>query len=170
MKPRCFWYASSRSTGDRPVTAIATRSRRLTAVPFQELRNDVHMGHGAWRCGPYIMPVDQQRLFVAEQRRQANGTFLEDKLEVPGNLAACRKRPPLRGHTLDVATELNLFDKERVASRPVFGALVGKAGLVGIRKLSSGSERVRITHKSSADQASQGRLLRWSCSCFDDEP
>ena len=54
-KPRCFLYSISRSIGERAVTAMATRSRRLTAVPFQELRNDVHMGHGALRCGPYIM-------------------------------------------------------------------------------------------------------------------
>jgi hypothetical protein len=55
----------------------------------------------------------------------------------------------VRGHTLDVATELNLFDKKRIASRPILCALVGKAGLVGVRKLSSGSERLRISHKSS---------------------
>ena len=30
-------------------------SRRLTAMPFQELKNDVHMGHGSLRFGPYIM-------------------------------------------------------------------------------------------------------------------
>jgi hypothetical protein len=41
--------------GERAVTAIAARSRRLTATPFQELKNDVHMGHGALRSGPYIM-------------------------------------------------------------------------------------------------------------------
>ena len=54
-KPRCFLYSISRSIGERAVTARATRSRRLTAVPFQEVRNEVHIGHGAWRCGPYIM-------------------------------------------------------------------------------------------------------------------
>jgi len=44
-----------RSTGERAVTAMATRSRRLTAVPFHELKNDVHIGHGVLRWGPYIM-------------------------------------------------------------------------------------------------------------------
>jgi hypothetical protein len=54
-----------------------------------------------------------------------------------------------------VATELNLFDEKRIASRPIFCALIGKAGLVGFCKLSSGSERLRIGHKSSRDKARQ---------------
>jgi hypothetical protein len=41
--------------GERAVTAMATRSRKLTAIPFHALRNEVHMGQGALRCGPYIM-------------------------------------------------------------------------------------------------------------------
>jgi hypothetical protein len=41
--------------GERAVTATATRWRRLIAIPFQAFRNDVHIGHGALRCGPYIM-------------------------------------------------------------------------------------------------------------------
>jgi hypothetical protein len=41
--------------GERAVTTTATRWRRLIAVPFHELRNEVHIGHGPLRCGPYIM-------------------------------------------------------------------------------------------------------------------
>lgn len=55
MKPRCFLKSSSRSMGERAVTAIADRWRKLTAVPFQELKNEVHMGQGVLRSGPYIM-------------------------------------------------------------------------------------------------------------------
>ena len=54
-EPAVFLYSTSRSMGERAVTAIADRSRRLTAMPFQELKNDVHMGHGVLRSGPYIM-------------------------------------------------------------------------------------------------------------------
>jgi hypothetical protein len=48
-------YSISRSIDERAVTAMATRSRRLTAAPFQDVRNDVQLGHGVFRCGPYIM-------------------------------------------------------------------------------------------------------------------
>ena len=34
--------------------AVAARSRKLTAIPFHAQRNEVHMGQGALRCGPYI--------------------------------------------------------------------------------------------------------------------
>ena len=37
------------------VTTIADRSRKLAAVPFHQLKKDVHMGHGAWRSRRYIM-------------------------------------------------------------------------------------------------------------------
>ena len=43
-KPRCFLYSTSRSIGERAVTVMATCSRRLTAVPFQLLRNEVQLG------------------------------------------------------------------------------------------------------------------------------
>jgi hypothetical protein len=41
--------------GERAVTAIADRSRKLMAVPFQELKKDAHIGHGAVRFAPHIM-------------------------------------------------------------------------------------------------------------------
>jgi hypothetical protein len=34
--------------------AVDARSRKLTAIPFHAQRNEVHMGQGALRCGPYI--------------------------------------------------------------------------------------------------------------------
>jgi hypothetical protein len=48
-------YSTSRSIGERAVTTIATRSRRFTAVPFHDVRNDVHTGHTDFRCAPNIM-------------------------------------------------------------------------------------------------------------------
>ena len=50
-KPRCRLYTMRRSMGER---AVAARSRKLTAIPFHAQRNEVHMGQGALRCGPYI--------------------------------------------------------------------------------------------------------------------
>ena len=41
--------------GERAVTAMAQRSRRLTAVPFHALRNDMQTGQGSLRFGPNIM-------------------------------------------------------------------------------------------------------------------
>jgi hypothetical protein len=63
---------------------------------------------------------------------------------------AGRQRAALRGDLLDVETELNFFDRQRIPSGAIFRALIGEAGLVGFCKLSSGSERLRIRHKSSS--------------------
>jgi hypothetical protein len=50
-----------------------------------------------------------------------------------------------------MATELNLFDKQRIASRPIFRAFIGKVGFVGFYKLPGGSERLRVSHQVSKD-------------------
>ena len=34
--------------------AVAARSRKLTAIAVHAQRNEVHLGQGALRCGPYI--------------------------------------------------------------------------------------------------------------------
>jgi hypothetical protein len=44
--------------GERAVTTMATRSFKLTAVPFHELRNVVHIGQGALRWGPIVLSLD----------------------------------------------------------------------------------------------------------------
>ena len=53
--------------GERAVTAMAARSRRFTAIPFHaipfhELKKDVHMGHGVLRCGPSTCPCHRRDL------------------------------------------------------------------------------------------------------------
>lgn len=61
---------------------MATRSRRFTAVPFQGVRNDVHIGHGAWRCGPNIMRYTSNVVLSPNKFDRRDGALLRDKLEV----------------------------------------------------------------------------------------
>jgi len=72
---------------------------------------------------------------------------LGDKLEVLRNFTTRRQCTPLRRHTFDVPTQLNLFDEERIASFAVLCAFIWVVGLVGFSQLLSRPEGLRVRHE-----------------------
>ena len=91
-----------------------------------------------------------QRVFLAEEMGEADGAGLGDELEVLGNLAAGRQGAPVGRNVLKLAAQFDFLDEERIASRTVFGALVGEMSFVGVGQIAGGSEGVG--HKTSRGQ------------------
>jgi hypothetical protein len=90
--------------------------------------------------------VDNEGVLVTEELRETYRDVMAFEGIVFGDFAAGGKGAAECGDPLDVAAELDLLDKEGIASPAILGSLVGEVGFVLCREFHCGDEDGVVGH------------------------